>query len=79
MFNTVYQRKINKYCSTVQEVIFYIVSNLFIAFSDSQQIVKLKLDEKFHLPPYIWIYEIKTLTLKLKVILKMRRTTKLNY
>ena len=77
-FNTVYQRKINKYRSTIQEVTFYIVSNLFIAFSDLQQVVKLKLDEKFHLHPYISIYEIKTLTLQLKVILKMRRKEQLN-
>ena len=77
-FNTVCQRKINKYRSTIQEVTFYIVSNLFIAFSDLQQVVKLKLDEKFHLHPYISIYEIKTLTLQLKVILKMRRKEQLN-
>ena len=42
-FNTVYQRKINNYCSTIQEVTFYIVSNLFVAFSDLQQVVKLNL------------------------------------
>ena len=78
MFNTVYQRKINKYCSIIQEVTFNIVSNLFIAFSDFQQVVKYNLDEKYYLSPYIWIYEDNTLTLQLNSILKMRRKEQLN-
>ena len=78
MFNTVYQHKSSKYCSTIQEVTFCVVSNLFVAFGDFQQVANYRINKNFYLSPFVWIYEFNTLILQLKVILKMRKKEQLN-
>ena len=78
MFNTVYQHKISKYCSTIQEVTFCVVSNLFVAFGDFQQVANNRINKNFYLSLFVWIYEFNTLILQLKVILKMRKKEQLN-
>ena len=78
MFNTVYQHKSSKYCSTIQEVTFCVVSNLFVAFGDFQQVANNRINKNFYLSLFVWIYEFNTLILQLKVILKMRKKEQLN-
>ena len=59
-------------------VIFCIVSNLFIAFSDCQSLAEVIFLQKKYLQPLIWKYDDNKLTLRLKRILRMRKKELLN-